>query len=157
MNKLKLSLLAVPVVLVAVGCGGGPGSPEPTRTATVSPTVASVPTDSTPAVSEKPKYTTAQENAIKSAQSYVDLMGFSRAGLIEQLSSKSGEGFSKTDATFAADHVNADWKAEAVEAGKSYLDLQGFSRSGLIEQLTSPYGGQFTKSQAIYAADKLGL
>src|SRR5690606_24017448 len=107
--------------------------------------------------SEEPDYTVSQENAIRSAESYLDLMGFSRDGLIDQLSSEYGDGFSKADAIFAVDHVEVDWNAEAVEAGESYLELTGFSRAGLIDQLSSEYGDQFTLEQATYAADKLGL
>jgi hypothetical protein len=72
-------------------------------------------------------------------------------GLIEQL---KYEGFSKKDATYAADAVGANWKQEAVESAEGYLDLSGFSRSGLIEQLE--YEG-FTPAQARYAANKVGL
>jgi hypothetical protein len=108
-------------------------------------------------VKEEPEYTVSQENAIRSAESYLDLMGFSRDGLIDQLSSEYGDGFSKADAIFAVDHVEVDWNAEAVEAGESYLELTGFSRAGLIDQLSSEYGDQFTLEQATYAADKLGL
>jgi hypothetical protein len=99
--------------------------------------------------------TAGQENALRAAQDYIDLTGFSKAGLIDQLSSSAGEGFSKADATFAANHVDVDWNAEAVEAAQDYLDLAGFSRSGLIEQLTSSAGEQFTRAQAEYAANKV--
>jgi hypothetical protein len=33
------------------------------------------------------------------------MMGFSRAGLIEQLSSEHGDGFTKAEATYAADKL----------------------------------------------------
>jgi hypothetical protein len=48
-----------------------------------------------------PDFTVAQENAIESAQSYLDMSGFSRAGLIHQLTSKAGEGYKMADAEFA--------------------------------------------------------
>lgn len=104
---------------------------------------------------EEPELTAGQENALRSAQDYLDLSGFSKAGLIEQLSSSAGEGFSKADATFAANHVDVDWNAEAVESAKDYLDLSGFSKSALIEQLSSSAGEQFTPAQAQYAANKV--
>jgi hypothetical protein len=104
---------------------------------------------------QEPDLTAGQENALNSAQDYIDLSGFSRAGLIRQLSSSAGEGFSKADATFAANHVGADWNAEAVEAAQEYLDFQSFSRSGLIEQLSSSAGDQFTPAQAQYAVDQV--
>ena len=43
-------------------------------------------------------YTTAQNNAIDSAKSYLKMgNGFSRSGLIQQLSSKAGEGYKRKD------------------------------------------------------------
>src|SRR4051812_27131637 len=62
--------------------------------------------------------TTSQENALESAQSYLDMSGFSRTGLIEQLSSQAGEGFPKADAVWAVNQVDVDWNKEAVEAAK---------------------------------------
>jgi len=67
-------------------------------------------------------YTLAQQNALESAQSYLEFMPFSRQGLIDQLSSEYGSGYPLDVATWAADTVGADWNAEAVEAAASYLD-----------------------------------
>ena len=106
---------------------------------------------------QAPSYTVAQENAIGSAESYLESQAFSKAGLIDQLSSEYGEGFNRADAEFAVNHIKVDWNSEAVAAAKEYLQTQHFSRSGLIEQLTSEYGSQFTLAQAIYAADHVGL
>ena len=98
-----------------------------------------------------------RENALKSAQSYLEVGSFSRAGLIDQLSSSAGEGFPKADAAWAVSHLRVDWNAQAVKAGKGYLDTGSFSRAGLIDQLSSSSGDQFTKAQAIYAVNHLGL
>ena len=106
---------------------------------------------------DAPDYTTAQENAIESAQSYLDMSGFSRAGLIRQLTSKAGEGYKMADAVFAINHIKVDWNKEAVESAKSYLDMTSFSRAGLIQQLSSKAGDQFTVAQATYAANHVGL
>jgi hypothetical protein len=83
------------------------------------------------------------------------MSGFSKQGLIQQLSSSAGEGFSKADAVFAANHVDVNWNDEAVESARSYLDMTSFSRDGLIEQLSSSAGEGFTLAQAQYAADKV--
>lgn len=104
-----------------------------------------------------PKYTVAQENAIESAENYLDMTGFSRAGLIQQLTSPAGDAFKRADAVFAVRHIKVNWKNEAVESAKSYLDMTGFSRAGLIQQLTSSAGDQYTRAQAEYAADQVGL
>ena len=83
-----------------------------------------------PAAEEKPEMTSGQKNALESAQNYIDMSGFSKAGLIQQLSSSAGEGYSKADATFAANHVDANWNKEAVEAAKNYLDIDADSKAG---------------------------
>ena len=72
------------------------------------------------------------------------------------MSSKYGDGFKKTDATWAVDHLNVSWKQQAVQAGKEYLKFTHFSRQGLIEQQGSKYGDKFTHAQAVYAANQLG-
>lgn len=91
-----------------------------------------------------------QENALKSAKSYIKFSGFSRDGLIEQL---EYEQFSHEDAVYGADNCGADWNAEALESAKSYIKMSGFSYTGLIEQLEYQ---QFTADQARYGADNCG-
>jgi hypothetical protein len=122
-------------------------------TTEIDPTDAPVVTHAPP----KPKYTVAQQNAIRTAKSYLQLSGFSRAGLIEQLSSTAGSGFRRKDAVFAVNHIKVNWNYQAVRAAKAYLELSGFSRAGLIEQLSSSAGGQFTLAQATYAVNHVGL
>ncbi|MBN8883007.1 MAG: Ltp family lipoprotein [Salana multivorans] len=113
------------------------------------------------AAEEAAKGTVSQQNAYRSARSYLDFAGFSRAGLIQQLTSEYGEGYPPEDAEFAVARLEAeggvDWNAEAAESAASYLELTGFSRQGLIQQLTSEYGEGFTLEQAEYAADAVGL
>ena len=104
----------------------------------------------------EPKGTTSQVAALQSAQSYLSMGGFSRAGLIGQLTSKAGEGFKLADATWAVNHADADWNAQAVESAKSYKSMGGFSKAGLMDQLTSKAGEQFTQAQAAYAVHKVG-
>ncbi|MGZ0153620.1 Ltp family lipoprotein [Kribbella sp. WER1] len=115
------------------------------------PTVAPQPTKTTP------KLTAGQEQAIGSAESYLAYQAFSRKGLIHQLSSDAGEGFSVKDATFAVDHLTVDWNDQAAKKAKEYLQMQHFSRKGLIHQLESSYGEQFTHAQAVYGVNKAGL
>jgi hypothetical protein len=97
-----------------------------------------------------------QRNAVKSAESYLKIGGFSRDGLIEQLSSSSGSGYSLSDATYAVDSLNVNWNQEAVESANSYLRVSGFSCQGLIDQLSSKSGSKFTISQATYGAQQAG-
>lgn len=94
-----------------------------------------------------------QENAVQAAQNYISFSPFSRKGLIQQLSSDAGDGYSKKDATVAVDSLNIDYNAQAVKAAKNYRKLQAFSRKGLIEQLSSAAGDSYTKAQAEYGAN----
>jgi hypothetical protein len=107
-----------------------------------------------PSAPDKPNVTVSQEQALESAQSYVDTMGFSKAGLLDQLTSSAGEGFSQADAQYAVDHVHADWNSEAVESAQAYMDMGGFSRASLIDQLEFD---KYTPAQAEYAANHVGL
>lgn len=91
-----------------------------------------------------------EENALKKAKSYLDLMPFSYSGLIEQL---EYEGFTHSEAVYGADNCGADWYEQAVKKAADYLDLMAFSRSGLIEQLE--YEG-YTHEQAVYGVEQNG-
>ncbi len=101
--------------------------------------------------------TVSQKNAIKSAESYLSFMGFSRQGLIDQLSSEFGEKFSVEDATFAVDSLAVDWNEQAAKSAQTYLDTMGFSCQKMIDQLSSEYGSKFTVEQATYGATAVGL
>lgn len=43
------------------------------------------------------------EQAAKAAKNYLDMTSFSRKGLIEQLSSDAGDGYTKEQATYGVD------------------------------------------------------
>lgn len=85
------------------------------------------------------------------------MSGFSRQGLIDQLSSEYGERFSVTDATVAVDNLDVDWNAQAARSAAAYLQMSGFSCQGLIDQLSSSHGDKFTVSQATYGAKQAGI
>lgn len=162
---VKRTLLPVALVLVLGACASeatdvttDPKSTRPETTTTelsdvttTEPptTTTTVPaTTTTTAPPEDPQVT----NARRSAQSYLDLMGFSRQGLIDQLSSEYGDQYPVDVATAAVDSLDVDWNAEAVEAAESYLEISGFSHAGLVDQLSSAYGDQFTREQAEHGA-----
>jgi hypothetical protein len=105
----------------------------------------------------QPSMTKGQEQAVGSAESYLSFTAFSRKGLIRQLSSSAGEGFSVADATFAVDHLKVNWNEQAVKSAKKYLEMTHFSRKGLIRQLESSAGEGFTHAQAVYGVSKAGL
>lgn len=174
-NIFFAALGTLTVIGVAASLGG---SPEPaatklpgTVTTTSAPTTAPPAPKATPTqppkttapvvepevTTEKPSMTASQEQAVGSAESYLEFKAFSRKGLIQQLSSKYGEGFSKADATYAVDHITVNWNEQAAKSAESYLEMQHFSRSGLIQQLESSVGEGFTHKQAVYGVSKAGL
>ena len=110
----------------------------------------------TAAIASAQDLTGPQRNAVRSAEQYLSMTGFSRAGLIEQLSSEYGEGYSVTDATAAVDSLSVDWNEQSVRSAKQYLDMTGFSCKGLIDQLSSEYGSKYTVSEATYGAQQAG-
>ena len=95
--------------------------------------------------------TVSQQNAVKTAESYLSHSSFSRSGLIGQL---EYEGFSKDDATYGVDSITVNWDEQAAKTAESYLSHSSFSRKGLIDQLK--YEG-FTQSQAEYGVSQVGL
>ncbi|MCQ2004415.1 Ltp family lipoprotein [Rhizobium sp. NRK18] len=97
-----------------------------------------------------------QQNAARSAMNYLSMTGFSRAGLIEQLSSSYGDQYDVADATAAVDSLSIDWNEQAVRSAKQYLQMMGFSCKGLVQQLSANSGDKYTKSQATYGAQHAG-
>lgn len=145
--------VAALALLVAVTGGSG------AETTTNSDPVAAVdqPATTEDAASAAPEITRAQENALRAAKNYLEFMSFSEQGLIDQLSSEYGDGFSLEDATWAVSQLEVDWNEQAVRSAEQYLEISAFSRAGLIDQLSSEFGSQFTVEQATYAADAVGL
>lgn len=125
-----------------------------TTTTTVPPTTVPPKPTAPPAPVETP----GQANARRSAAQYLSLgNGFSRTGLIQQLSSSAGEGFSLDDATYGVDATHTDWNAQACLSAKSYLKNEPFSHEGLVEQLSSDAGEAFTPDEAEYGVTCAGL
>lgn len=92
-----------------------------------------------------------QASAVRSAQTYIEIQGFSREGLINQL---EYEGYSTADASAAVDSLGIDYNEQAARSAETYLEIQGFSYKGMVEQLS--YEG-YTASQAAYGASSVGL
>jgi len=137
----------------------GGSEPATLSAAAQSETVRSQATTLTPAgeTNQSGSLTVAQSNAVRSAKQYLTVQGFSRAGLIHQLSSNVGDGYTVADATVAVDSLSIDWNEEAVRSAKQYLTIQGFSCRGLIQQLSSTVGDEYTVSQATYGAQQTGV
>ena len=95
------------------------------------------------------------QQAVQSAQGYLTGgEGFSYQGLLQQLTSSAGSGFTQAQAEYAINKLNPDWDMQAVEAAKGYLTQGGFSQSSLLQQLTSSAGSGFTQAQGEYAVSK---
>ena len=135
--------------------GAEAGAAAATQTAesgsTTGETPAKTPAPKPKPAKSSPSLTVAQENARDAAESYLDLSGFSKKGLVQQL---EFEGYEDADIKAALATLKVDWMAEAVESAESYLDMTSFSRQGLIDQLT--FEG-YTAKQANHAADAVGL
>jgi hypothetical protein len=121
--------------------------------ATTQPTQPAPPTTTAPTT---PPLTQQQKSAAASAKQYLSTQAFSQQGLINQLDSSAGDGYSVNDATVAVDSLTVDWNAEAVQAAKAYLQTQPFSCTDLINQLDSSAGDQYTVAQATYGATQAG-
>lgn len=93
-----------------------------------------------------------EKNAVRSAKRHLDYKGWSRAGLIDQLSSEYGGGYPRAVAITAVDSLNIDWYEQAARAAQRYVDYKGWSCRNLKEQLSSEHGAQFTSDQAAYGA-----
>jgi len=154
----ELNVAAQNLAEAAVEVGAGAGANEMSaETASVTP---AAPPEA-PAEEEAEQngglgLTTAQFDARRSAISYLDTAGFSREGLIQQLSSEYGSGYSRSDAEAAVDTIDVDWKENAARSARQYLDITGFSCSKLIEQLSSEYGSKYTVDEASYGAAAAG-
>ena len=99
----------------------------------------------------KPKPPTMGErNALMKAQMYLEMAGFSKKGLREQL---TFEGFTRQETDYAVKYCEADWDEQAARKATMYLEMTAFSRRGLIEQLQ--FEG-FTREQAEYGVSKVG-
>lgn len=97
---------------------------------------------------DTPDTNSGQDNALSSAESYLNFSGFSRSGLITQL---EFEGYSSEDAEYAVDNIDVDWNEQAVRSAESYLSSMSFSLDALIEQLV--FEG-YTQEQAEYGANQ---
>jgi hypothetical protein len=159
---IALALLVTLVVIMAIAAppeDEGTSS-QPTEEASGVPAVDAPPAESVeappveaPAAEAPPEsnLTPAQQNAVRSAESYLALMGFSRLGLIAQL---EFEQYSNADATVAVDSLTVDWNAEAAESAALYLDTMAFSCGSLTDQLVFE---KFTPEQAAFGAAQTGI
>lgn len=157
MKKVFKWIAIVLVVLFIIGLVVGTDETATTEQAAVTDNTVSEPAAvETEVVAEDDSMTNQQKNAVRSAKNYIGFAGFSRDGLINQLSSEAGDGYSMDDATVAVDSLNIDYNEQASKSAENYLSITGFSCDGLVEQLSSPAGDKYTKEQAEYGAKAAG-
>lgn len=156
MKALKwIGIAFVALVVLGAMFGGKPDKAvaKDEQAAAAPAPAAAAPAEDSPAASD---LTAPQRNAVRTAKQYLSMQGFSRKGLIRQLSSDAGDGYNVADATAAVDSLNVDWNLEAEKSAKQYLSMQGFSCKGLIQQLSSSAGEGYTSSQARHGATQAG-
>lgn len=162
--KVQKRLVGLFIILGSMaGCVAG-GSMMPLAPATNEATINVETGEAAGASKSKPtapaeeavKLTGPQRNAVRSAKQYLSMTGFSRDGLIAQLSSEFGDGYDVADATVAVDSLDVDWNENAARSAKQYLSMTGFSCNGLVEQLSSSAGDKYTPSQARFGARAAG-
>jgi hypothetical protein len=120
------------------------------------PTTTTAPPTTTTTAPRGPVLTQQQQTAVAEAKQYLSTESFSQAGLIAQLDSPDGGGYSANDATVAVDSLTENWNAEAVQSAKDYMQTEPMSCADLIQQLDSPDGDQYTVAQATYGATQAG-
>ena len=153
MKKIIKWIVIIVVVLFVIGLIVGTDDAETTSPQTA---VAVDAVAETEVVAEDNGMTNQQKNAVRSAKNYISIQGFSRDGLINQLSSDAGDGYNIDDATIAVDSMDIDFNEQAGKSAKNYISIQGFSCDGLINQLSSSAGDKYTKEQAEYGAKLAG-
>lgn len=106
----------------------------------------------------KPKVPTEYKNALATAEEYNEDQPMSKAGLLDQLTSSDGEGFTQAAGEYAVNHLKANWNENALKCAKTYQKEEHLSRADVQSQLSSSVddGGEgFTSEQVQYAMSHL--
>ena len=153
MNTTKkvsaLTALVLAGSLLFTGCGK---EEAPTTSAPVAEATTEAPAaEAAPPADPFDSLTANQKAAFGKAESYLQLKGFSKAGLVDQL---VFEGFAAEDAQPAVDILDVDWNAEAAKSAASYVSLTDFSYQGLVDQLIFE---KYTPEEAAFGAASTGL
>lgn len=144
-------LLIIIVVVVGASSMGGlsdssnsSSSEKSSKTATKS------------SISKKSNVPSEYTSALNKAKEYASSMDMSEQAVSEQLTSKSGEGFTEKAAQYAMKNLgNVNWNKNALNKAKSYASDMDMSKKGIEDQLSSSSGEKFTEAQAQYAVNHL--
>lgn len=120
-GKLKWIIIAVVVVIIIAAVAGG-GDDSGSNTADTPDTTTGTAQDSGTDVAEDPDIPTEYRNALRSAESYSEIMHMSKQGIYDQLTSEYGDQFTAEAAQYAVDNLQADYNANALEKAEEYSD-----------------------------------
>lgn len=140
-------LILLGILLIAIGCSGNDNDVSSNDSSSI---IISETSNEETSYNEIYTPTLEEKNALKQAQSYIDLMGFSEQDLKDQLEYHN---YSISAIDYAIANCNVNWFYEAAEKAQDYLDTMSFSRTDLYEQLE--YHG-FTTEQIEYALKQVG-
>ena len=104
---------------------------------------------------EEPSVPKEYRNALRSAETYSDMMYMSKQGIYDQLTSEYGEKFTPEEAQYAIDNIKGDYLETALKSAKNYQENMSMSKDAIYDQLVSDYGEKFTAEEAQYAIDNL--
>ena len=104
---------------------------------------------------EEPSVPKEYRNALRSAETYSDMMHMSKARIYDQLTSENGEKFTAEEAQYAIDNIKGDYLEAALKSAKNYQETMSMSKDAIYDQLVSDYGEKFTAEEAQYAIDNL--
>lgn len=147
-RKWFIALIVIIVIAVIGGVSGG-DSGDTDKTADQSNNT------KTEQAAEEKDVPQEYKNALKSAETYSEMMHMSKAAIYDQLISEYGEDFPEDAAQYAIDNLDADWNYNALKSAETYYEEMSMSKSAIYDQLISDYGDQFTPEQAQYAVDNL--
>ena len=104
---------------------------------------------------EEPSVPKEYRNALRSAETYSDMMHMSKQRIYDQLTSENGEKFTAEQAQYAIDNIKGDYLEIALKSAKKYQENMSMSKDAIYDQLVSDYGEKFTAEEAQYAIDNL--
>lgn len=145
MKRISSFILAAALLAGIAGCSSG--QTETPKETTV-PVTTQAPAQPAPPAEEG---TAGQRNAKKAAERYLDVLPFSKAGLVKQL---EFDKYQTGDAVWAVEHLTVDWVDQAKRKAESYVEVMPFSHSKLVDQLV--FDG-FTPEEAEQGVTLAGL
>src|SRR5690606_40301479 len=127
MRKIIIATFALAAGLVI-----GVAACEPSESGTTTPRAGVVENAESAPEAPADDLTSAQRNAVRKAESYLEYSAFSESGLVTQL---EFEGFDTADAQLAVTHQSPGRMEQAAKTAERYMEYSAFSESGLVGQL----------------------